>query len=339
MSENAEERVKYYVGELYFKKGTEILNDPTQMTTDTMLPKDMSHTSLIEYFNKYNFTKLFRMCELYGISNIVSYSLEDIITHKKLPDMLYKGYLNDYLIPLKDILIKYNKQNCPFLCDCIDVFYIINKYAFVKNRFTEEEKKTVILRCLNFKRHWFNYYNKPNDIPFEQKLNKIYWRGATTGDDYKPANRFSLVLKYFDKHLDIDVGFSCIDQRKAKYKRYVKSKDDINVLLKHKYILSVEGNDKDSGINWKLNSNSLVFMAKPRCFSWLMEDKLIPGFHYILVKDDFSDLLDKLLWCNDNQEQCKEIVKNANTYMRQFADEEIEKAIEKKVIDLYFNNI
>lgn len=332
-----EERVKYYLGELYYKDSDK-LDDVALMTTENMLPENMTTKNLKEYFNKYNYSKLYKVGSLYNIPNISSYTIEDIIIKRKLPDMFYKVYFNDYLRPLKALLTKYKKENMPFLCDCCDIFYPINKYAFVKNRI-QNEKKTVILRSLNFNRHWFNYYNRPVDIPFDQKLNKVYWRGTTTGDDVKPANRFALVKSYFNKHPDIDVGFSFVCQGNDKYIEYVKGKEDNNTFLKYKYIISVEGNDKDSGINWKLNSNSLVFMPKPRCFSWLMEDKLIAGVHYILLKDDFSDIVEKLEWCNDNQEKCKEIVRNANKYMLQFTNQSIEEAIEKKVIDLYFKKI
>ena len=30
-------------------------------------------------------------------------------------------------------------------------------------------------------------------------------------------------------------------------------------------------------------------MAKPNVVSWLMEDTLIPDYHYVLLKYDFSD--------------------------------------------------
>lgn len=61
-------------------------------------------------------------------------------------------------------------------------------------------------------------------------------------------------------------------------------------------------------------------MAKPRCTSWLMETTLVPNYHYILLKDDFSDLENKLKWCNNNQEKCAQIIKNANKFMSQFSD-------------------
>ena len=34
-------------------------------------------------------------------------------------------------------------------------------------------------------------------------------------------------------------------------------------------------------------------MPRPTITSWLMETTLIPNFHYILLKDDFSDLHSK----------------------------------------------
>ena len=80
-------------------------------------------------------------------------------------------------------------------------------------------------------------------------------------------------------------------------------------------------------------------MAKPTKVSWLMEDKLIPNHHYILLKDDFSDLYNKYIWCEKNQSKCKEIINNANKYMSMFSNNHNENLIEKKVLDEYFQII
>ena len=77
-------------------------------------------------------------------------------------------------------------------------------------------------------------------------------------------------------------------------------------------------------------------MAKPRTESWLMETTLIPNYHYILLKDDFSDLEEKYLWCERNQDKCKEIIKNAHTFMSQFKNKENEEQLEIDVINTYF---
>ena len=110
-------------------------------------------------------------------------------------------------------------------------------------------------------------------------------------------------------------------------------------MLKYKYILSVEGNDKDSGLNWKLKSKSVVFMTKPRFISWLMEDHLTPNIHYIEIKNDFSDLLEKIEWCENNTDKCIEIVNNANNFMKQFENPYIEELIENEIFNIYFNKV
>ena len=38
---------------------------------------------------------------------------------------------------------------------------------------------------------------------------------------------------------------------------------------------------------------------------------LQPYIHYIPIKSDLSDLLEKIKWCIDNDEKCKEIANNA----------------------------
>ncbi len=281
-------------------------------------------------------------------------------TDKKVPhpDMnkfcirdLSKGiheFDNLYDVPLFRLLVKTKNFNNRFSFQRGDVITQDqqNNWTLSKNR-CDGNTSSVLLRCYNFDRHWGNYYNKPNDIPFEKKKNVVFWRGTSTGSskhfsaknwDPRPANRFTLVENWFNKTNDIDVGFSFIhrDWLKPEYQKYVKGSCDINHFLKFKYILSIEGNDKDSGLNWKLNSNSLVFMAKPRVTTWLMETTLIPNKHYILLNDDFSDLQEKLEWCNNNQDKCIEIIKNANNFMKQFSDKKMEQILEIKVLNTYF---
>lgn len=260
-----------------------------------------------------------------------------------------KNTLNNELLytkPLYALLNKNNIHNKPFLLSVADIWNpTINKPidipVFCKNRMSDsQDDSSVILRSLNFERHWKLYHFPPQDIPFDMKKNVVYWRGVTTGDINKPANRFQLLYKWFNTHNYIDIGFTQIVQGKGKWIPYMKGRNVWpSTFLKHKYLLSVEGNDKDSGLNWKLNSNSLVLMAKPRCQSWLMESKLVPGFHYILLKDDFSDLNEKVIWCHYHQNECKEIIKNAKKYMKQFSNNTVETMIEKTLITTYFDNL
>ena len=46
-----------------------------------------------------------------------------------------------------------------------------------------------------------------------------------------------------------------------------------------------------------------------------MEATLIPNFHYIEIKDDYSDLNDRLEYYIKNLDKLKEISSNANNYV------------------------
>ena len=230
----------------------------------------------------------------------VDFYLGNIITVDK-SDITLKSDINllknnvFYDLPLKNILIKTNNDKKKFNFVMDDNCIYQHPSCFLKSRGRDFPNDGVILRCLNFKRHWENYYNKPKDMKFDNKLNKVIWRGTTTGQPSNLASRFKLVTEYYNKYPNIDVGFSFICQKKENFKQYVKGHLNINHMLKYKYIISVEGNDKDTGLNWKLNSNSVILMAKPRITTWLMETTLIPGVHYVLLKDDYSDLKDKYI--------------------------------------------
>jgi hypothetical protein len=253
------------------------------------------------------------------------------------------GYLSaeladKYKEPVKALMKALNLSNKKFNLIVGDNRTEHKIYALTKSR-TSNDKKLTILRCLNFQRHWYHFYKKPPDISFESKQNKLIWRGVTTGKVELPANRFECVTRWYNKHPKIDVAFSSIVQNKDSYRSYVKDGMSISDLLEYKYILSIQGNDKDSGLQWKLNSNSLIFMAKPTIVTWLMEDCLIPNYHYIQVNDDFSNLVERYEWCEKHPAECKQIIENAHVFMRMFQNEDNERYIEETVLSEYLKNV
>ena len=100
-----------------------------------------------------------------------------------------------------------------------------------------------------------------------------------------------------------------------------------------------------SGLKWMLASNSVVFMPLPRVETWAMESLLQvylchmmkglfdqhscllnrfsplsspeqPWEHFIPVRSDFSDLLDKVEWCERHLDVCHAVSKRASEYIR-----------------------
>lgn len=254
-----------------------------------------------------------------------------------ISDLNNNKYYDDIF---RKLLIQYGHQDKSFCFKRGDISQANNIITFVKNRCNDYNDSVLLFR-LNNNRHWYLYYNKPKDIPFHKKINMVFWRGTTTGcrANHFKQSRFVLMSKWFNRHPKINIGFSHISNQKTPYpcNRFVKGDSPVSYFLKHKYILSIPGNDKDSGLNWKLNSNSVVLMAKPRITSWLMETLLEPNVHYVLLKEDYSDLLEKWKWCERHPYKCLEIIRNANLFMSQFKNIKVEKEIEKEVMHKYFD--
>lgn len=217
-------------------------------------------------------------------------------------------------------------------------------YYILKNR-TRGSNVGYIIRGIDFDRHWQNYYNKPEDIDWDLKIDKVFWRGILSGKSELPGSRYKLMKNNFGKFRYVNIFLTkthikdgLINNEICKCNidnRWWSEHISVKEFLKYKYILSVQGHDKDSGLNWKLNSNSVVLMNKPVYTSWLMESKLVPWIHYVPLNSNFTDLIEKIEWCRANDNKCKEIVKNANNFMKTFENKNIEERLEKLVIANY----
>jgi hypothetical protein len=68
-----------------------------------------------------------------------------------------------------------------------------------------------------------------------------------------------------------------------------------------------------------------------------MEGKLIPDYHYIEVRPDFSDLEQKLDYYSSHIDEANAIIAHAHEYVEQFKDKKREKIISLLVLEKYFN--
>ena len=148
----------------------------------------------------------------------------------------------------------------------------------------------------------------------------------------KEYNYFFLTFfykKYFNNNL-CDLGQI---NKGTDHDFWYKPKVNIDYHLKHKFILCIEGNDVASNLKWVMSSNSVAVMPKPKYESWFMEGKLIADYHYIQIKDDYSDMEEKINFYIKNSDKLKIISKNANEYISQFKNKESEKII--SILDEY----
>jgi hypothetical protein len=105
--------------------------------------------------------------------------------------------------------------------------------------------------------------------------------------------------------------------------------------LRYKFIVSVEGNDVATNLKWIMSSNSLVFMTSPRYETWFMEGALVPGRHYVQLRDDYSDLPEKVDYYSRRSEEALAIVDQAQKWTWQFREPRSELLVGLLVVSMY----
>ena len=77
-------------------------------------------------------------------------------------------------------------------------------------------------------------------------------------------------------------------------------------------------------------------MPKPKFETWYMEGKLIPNHHYVLIKDDYSDVEEKMVFYSKNIQEAEQIIANAKKWTLQFKDPKLEKLLSILVFKEFF---
>lgn len=198
--------------------------------------------------------------------------------------------------------------------------------SIVKSRPIETDNRNAVLLNMDYVRH-FIFVRGQNALA--AKFDKILFRGDIEG---KP-HRIKLFDMYFGHPL---CDFGDTTRRSKAPVEWVKGRLTIREQLEFKFILSIEGNDVASNLKWIMSSNSVAVMPRPKFETWFMESTLIPDYHYIEIKRDYSDLIEKVTYYMEHPEKTAEIVRHANEYVRQFKDKKRERLISLLVLDKYF---
>jgi len=221
-------------------------------------------------------------------------------------------------------ILRFFPRDMRFYYQFGDVTQVPKVPTFVKSRPVGEKNHNAVLLKLNKVRH---YYMVNDPLPFDAKKNKVVWRGAC----HQPhRQRF---IEDFHDHPLCDVGDV---HRKATGKPWHRDFMSVADQLQHKFILSIEGNDVATNLKWIMASNSLCFMTKPRYETWFMEGALVPGYHYVELNEDYSDLEEKIRYYTKHDAEAKAIIANANGYVDQFKDEGKERLLSLLVMEKYF---
>jgi hypothetical protein len=341
---NIQERVSYYIGKgldkqqfwnITFNESDETCSyfeNNNCLIYKDICPSHYGTYCINKFFNEDKFLHLYYL-KLLKLDNNEGKCKEEILKNPNYAAGWYKSYITE-IIQLFNSDDYFNKFN--FIIRPGDVFFNTGVPIITKTRPAGESLN--VLLNLDKNRHWESIKEvQSDDIPFNQKDNKLIWRGAPNGflsSTTRPSRKILVETYWNHPNEMIDIGFGQnFNGINGKGRKTIKSQ------LQSKFLISVEGGDVATGLKWMMYSNSVVLMPKPTMCSWFMEDMLEPYVHYIPLKNDFSDLEEQYNWCLNNLDKCEEISKNGTKYVEQFLDEEKEKLITNLVLKTYAEKV
>lgn len=175
----------------------------------------------------------------------------------------------------------------------------------------------------------------PTLIPWDEKKNVAFFRGTATGCGVLQENnqRIKLAKVSFDLN-DVNILDAGLVSWNYRDKLYQKKMTLINPKklgfplvnkvspqeqLKYKYIIHVDGHVAAYRLSRELYSGSVILLVKSENnYSLWITPLLKEWEHYVPIKKDLSDLIDKIKWCQSHDKECKNIANNALKLAREY---------------------
>ena len=208
-----------------------------------------------------------------------------------------------------------------------DITEVPKQPTFVKSRPIGDNNANSVLLKWNKLRHFM--FIKKEQKTYPEKKNMLVSRGKVHKTQ---AHRIKFIEKYF-AHPMCNIGRVNTNDLNPLWK---VPRLSIDQQLDYKFILCLEGNDVASNLKWVMSSQSIAVMPKPKYETWFMEGLLVADVHYIVIKDDYSDLEQRLNYYINNQDKALQIIENANAYVQQFRNQENETLISLLTLKKYF---
>ncbi len=204
-----------------------------------------------------------------------------------------------------------------------DIIHVPGVPSIVKSRPIGSGNANSVVMKLDRLRHFFIRHDP---VPFDRKRPHAVWRGGIHNKKRKK------LVEVHGARTDHNIGQTGKAYNGITPKHYLSPREQ----FAYRYILSVEGVDVATNTKWAMWSNSVCVMPKPRFETWFMEGTLKPYVHYVPVEDDFSDLDERIDWCESNQQEARQIVANARAYVAGFLNPSREALVTWLVLRKYF---
>lgn len=169
--------------------------------------------------------------------------------------------------------------------------------------------------------------------PWAKKIERAVFRGTSTGSGVTAdTNQRLKALEIGTRHkglLDVGITKWNLRPRKLEGSPYLQTIERENYSTankltlqeqsKYKYILTLEGHVAAYRLSYELSSGSVVLLAESQWQMWYYP--FLKAYeHYVPVKEDLSDLIDKIEWCKANDAKCEQIARNARAFYYKYLD-------------------
>lgn len=275
--------------------------------------------------------------------------LEELCEKRIIPDIEFFINKRDYPIITKNNFEPYyniwDSKNIPLVSHNYDKYCPILSMSSNTTEFSD-----VLMPChddwirvQNLENKWFPYSRQKNsynfDTKWEDKKNIAIFRGSSTGTGVTIKTNQRLHVAYlstiFPKdennipYLDAGITKWNVRPRKIMGEKYLQTIDIDNIPFKlvdsitpdiqstYKYIIHIDGHTSAFRLSYQLNMNSVLLIVKSEWKMWYT-DMLKEYIHFVPVKEDLSDLLEKIKWCRNNENKCKEIASNAKRFYNKY---------------------
>lgn len=280
--------------------------------------------------------------------SVIKNMLEELCLERKLPDIEFFINKRDLPIIKRNSTEPYHNiwdsENKPL------VSHNYNKYSPILSMVSSDKFADILfpttedwVRIQSKNNKWFqNNCREYNDIfstPWKNKKPTAVFRGSSTGIGVTIETNPRLHIAYLSHKMKLDNNQSnLIDAgitkwnlrvRKISGEKYLKT-IDINTLpftlvesltpqqqSQYKYIIHIDGHVSAYRLSLELNMGSVILLVDSKWNTWYKK-LLIPYIHFVPIKNDLSDIIEKIQWCRNNDDKCIEIVNNAKHFYNKY---------------------
>jgi hypothetical protein len=149
---------------------------------------------------------------------------------------------------------------------------------------------------------------KKDLVSWEKKKEMAIWRGGLTNPHRQDLCQLSF---QFPDYLDARIS---LGETRPVDQKFIGNRLSWEELMRYKYLPYMDGVMCASpALQWRLLSGSLTFKPDSSEIQWFYR-ALRPFVHYVPIKADLSDLIEKLEWAKTHDAECKQIASQASQF-------------------------